>query len=94
MNAQEELFVRLRRHVIEARCVSITWNASDGGPHMHVEIKAYGGGVLTSWVDDMILGNVGGPTGCDIIIGIVRNVFGSRARLVGRGSYHLEFMIV
>ena len=94
MNAKEELFERLRQHAIETRSVSISWNASDGGPRMDVEIKAYGGGILTSWVDDMILGDIGGPTGSYIIIGIVQNVFGSRARLVHRGNFYLEFVIV
>ncbi|HAU66733.1 TPA: hypothetical protein DCW61_05285 [Candidatus Uhrbacteria bacterium] len=92
MDSKEELITRLTQHARNICWISVTWNASDGGPRMNIDLIARDGNLLNGWNDWMILGNRGESTGADIILNIVRSVL-PNAKLTDRGNFHLRFEI-
>ncbi len=92
MDSKEELVTRLTKHAKNISSITITWNASDGGPRMDINLIARNGSDLDSWNDWMILGDGGRTTGADIIINIIRSVL-PHAGLTDRGNFHLRFEI-
>ncbi len=90
---REELHTRLSQHAASIGHISITWNASDGGPRMDVELKTASGDVVDRWNDWMIMGSDEGPTGCEIITNIVRSVFSGRVSGFNQLSWSLIFTV-
>lgn len=91
--AKQELHERLTRNAQYIRKIEISWNASDGGPRMDIVLRGVGESILDSWNDEMILGDRGGRTGADMIIGIVKAALNSRLKLSERGNFFLRFSV-
>jgi hypothetical protein len=92
MNGKEELYVRLCKKRDQIRTIKISWNASDGGPRMNVELFDTNAVILDEWNDWMILGNTQ-TTGVKIIIGIVQTVFSDKITIRDSGNMFINFTV-
>lgn len=93
MGSREELFNRVKKCKDQVRRIEIGWNASDGGPWMHVAFFDRDHKKLEEFQDFAILSS-GNQSGVSIMAEIVEEALGPR-RIIERevGMYFVNFNI-